>query len=58
VLIMWLWAALIAFGTVIASLYTGPAVLATLGAMTLVTVVLTFLLPMLNKPRLPLVEEG
>jgi UDP-GlcNAc:undecaprenyl-phosphate GlcNAc-1-phosphate transferase len=58
VFIMWLWAALIAFGTVIASLYTGPAVLATLGAMTLVTIVLTFVLPVLSKPRLPLVEEG
>jgi UDP-GlcNAc:undecaprenyl-phosphate GlcNAc-1-phosphate transferase len=26
VLIMWLWAALVAFGTVLASLYTGPLV--------------------------------
>ena len=32
VFIMWLWAALIAFGTVLASLYTGPAVIVALSA--------------------------
>lgn len=52
VLIMWLWAALIAFGTVVASLYTGPRMWGALGVMTLVTVALTFLLPVLRKPVL------
>ena len=49
VLIMWMWAALVAFGTVLASLYSGPWVVAVVGAMTLVTVVLTFLLPRLHR---------
>lgn len=51
VLIMWLWAALVAFGTVLASLYSGPWVVATLGAMLLTTIVLTFLLPRLHRAR-------
>ena len=58
VLIMWMWAALVAFGTVLASLYSGPWVVAAVGAMTLVTVVLTFLLPRLHRPRLPVTEVG
>jgi UDP-GlcNAc:undecaprenyl-phosphate/decaprenyl-phosphate GlcNAc-1-phosphate transferase len=58
VFIMWLWAALVAFGTVLASLYSGPWVVATVAAMTLVTVVLTFLLPRLRRPRLPVTEDG
>ena len=58
VFIMWLWAALVAFGTVIASLYSGPQVVMALLAMTLVTIVLTFLLPRLRKPRLPVLEDG
>jgi UDP-GlcNAc:undecaprenyl-phosphate GlcNAc-1-phosphate transferase len=58
VFIMWLWAALVAFGAVLASLYSGAWVVATLGAMTLTTVVLTFLLPRLHRPRLPVLEEG
>lgn len=45
VLIMWSWAALIAFGSVLASLYTGPWMWSGLAVMTLVTVVATFLLP-------------
>ena len=45
VLIMWMWAALVAFGTVLASLYDGRLVWLSLAAMTVVTVVLTFLLP-------------
>jgi UDP-GlcNAc:undecaprenyl-phosphate GlcNAc-1-phosphate transferase len=58
VLIMWLWAALVAFGTVLASLYSGPWAIAAVGGMTLLTVVLTFLLPRLRRPRLPAAEEG
>jgi UDP-GlcNAc:undecaprenyl-phosphate GlcNAc-1-phosphate transferase len=58
VLIMWMWAALVAFGTVLASLYSGLWVVAAVGGMTLVTVVLTFLLPRLHRPRLPAVEPG
>ncbi|MCD4534406.1 undecaprenyl/decaprenyl-phosphate alpha-N-acetylglucosaminyl 1-phosphate transferase [Nocardioides sp. cx-169] len=56
VVIMWLWAALIAFGTVLASLYTGPRMWAALGAMAAVTVLLTFLLPVVHRPRI-LVED-
>ncbi|MCD4526194.1 glycosyltransferase family 4 protein [Nocardioides sp. cx-173] len=52
VVIMWLWAALIAFGTVLASLYTGPRMWAALGAMAAVTVLLTFLLPVVHRPRI------
>jgi UDP-GlcNAc:undecaprenyl-phosphate/decaprenyl-phosphate GlcNAc-1-phosphate transferase len=58
VFIMWLWAALVAFGTVIASLYSGPPVIVALLVMSLVTIVLTFLLPRVRKPRLPVLEEG
>jgi len=52
VVIMWLWAALIAFGTVLASLYTGPRMWGALGAMAILTVMLTFILPVLRRPRL------
>src|SRR4051794_2157129 len=58
VFIMWLWAALIAFGTVLASLYSGPAVVVALLGGLLLTIVLTFLLPVVRKPRLPVLEEG
>jgi UDP-GlcNAc:undecaprenyl-phosphate GlcNAc-1-phosphate transferase len=57
VFIMWMWAALVAFGTVLASLYTGPWMWTSLTAMALVTVALTFLLPMLQKPRVLTAEE-
>ena len=50
VLIMWLWAALIAFGTVLASLYAGPRMWVSLGVMVVVTLCLTFLLPVLHRP--------
>ena len=53
VFIMWMWAGLVAFGTVLASLYTGPWMWISLAAMTLVTVVATFLLPIIHKPQLP-----
>lgn len=52
VVIMWLWAALIAFGTVLASLYTGPRMWGALGAMATVTLLLTFILPVVHRPQL------
>jgi UDP-GlcNAc:undecaprenyl-phosphate GlcNAc-1-phosphate transferase len=58
VLIMWLWAALVAFGTVLAGLYSGLWVVAVLAGMTLLTIVLTFVLPRLHRPRLPVLDEG
>jgi len=58
VLIMWLWAGLVAFGTVLASLYSGWWVVGVLGTMTTATVVLTFVLPRVKAPRLPVLEEG
>jgi len=51
VLIMWLWAGLIAFGTVLASLYTGPRVWVGVGLMAVLTVALTFLLPVVHRPE-------
>ncbi len=47
VLLMWLWAALIAFGTVFASLFAGWLVWLGLGLGLAVTLVLTFLVPVL-----------
>ena len=58
VFIMWLWAALVAFGTVLASLYTGPLMWASLITMTVVTVVLTFVLPIVHKPQLRVHDEA
>ena len=58
VLIMWLWAALVAFGTVLASLYSGWWVVLALTAMVLVTIGLTFLLPRLHRPRLQVTEAA
>lgn len=51
VVIMWIWAGLIAFSTVVASLRTGPAVWALLATGFVVTVGLTFVLPKLRRPR-------
>ena len=53
VLIMWLWAGLVAFGTVLASLYGGPAVWVSLAAMALVTVVGTIVIPIAHRPQSP-----
>ncbi len=50
VLIMWLWAGLIAFGTVVASLYAGPRMWGSIAVMAVATVCLTFLLPVLHRP--------
>ena len=58
VFIMWLWAGLVAFGTVLASLYTGPLMWASLAAMALLTVVLTFVLPVVHKPQLRVHDES
>ncbi|WP_017935503.1 glycosyltransferase family 4 protein [Nocardioides sp. Iso805N] len=53
VLIMWLWAALIGFGSVLASLYTGPWMWGGVAAMVVVTLALTFLLPKVSAPGHP-----
>ncbi|WP_109507643.1 glycosyltransferase family 4 protein [Nocardioides speluncae] len=45
VMIMWLWAGLVAFGSVLASLFSGVWVVLTLAAMLSFTVAATFLLP-------------
>lgn len=58
VFIMWLWAALIAFGTVIVSLYTGPVMWTGLGVATVLTIAATFLLPIVHRPRLPHLQHG
>jgi UDP-GlcNAc:undecaprenyl-phosphate GlcNAc-1-phosphate transferase len=53
VLIMWLWAGLASMGTVLVSLYPGRTVVwVSLGLMALVTVVLTFLIPIVRRPRI------
>lgn len=50
VLIMWMWAALVAFGTVLMSLYAGEVWMwVAVGAMAVLTVAGTFLLPRLNR---------
>src|SRR4051794_392977 len=51
VLIMWMWAALVAGSTVVISLYTGPLMWSVIAAASVVTVVLTFVLPKLHRPR-------
>lgn len=59
VLIMWMWAALASFGTVLVSLYPGRMVVwGFLGATALVTVVLTFLIPIIRKPRIGVLPEA
>lgn len=59
VLIMWLWAALASLGAVLVSLYPGRTLVwASLGAMALVTVVLTFLIPVIRKPRIGALPEA
>jgi UDP-GlcNAc:undecaprenyl-phosphate GlcNAc-1-phosphate transferase len=53
VLIMWLWAGLIAFGGVLASLYAGRVTTVLLAAWVVLTVVLTFVLPRVQRPSSP-----
>jgi len=50
VLIMWMWAAMLGFGSVIASLYTGTWMWASLLGMLVVALVVTFALPRVRKP--------
>jgi UDP-GlcNAc:undecaprenyl-phosphate GlcNAc-1-phosphate transferase len=57
VLVMWLWAGLIAFGAVLIALYSGPLTWALLGLGALLTVALTFLVPRVQRPREARVEE-
>ncbi len=57
VLIMWMWAGLMAFGTVLASLYTGALMWAALAGAAAVTIALTFLVPVVQKPHLSHPEE-
>ncbi len=54
VLIMWLWAALIAFGGVLASLYAGRVTMVVLFVWVVLTVALTFLLPRLQRHAPPI----
>jgi UDP-GlcNAc:undecaprenyl-phosphate GlcNAc-1-phosphate transferase len=58
VLIMWMWAALVAGSTVVISLYTGPLMWSAIAVATLLTVTLTFLLPVVHRPRLPSHESA
>ncbi len=58
VFIMWMWAALVAFGTVLASLFTGGWMWGSVGAMAVVTIGLTFLLPKLQRSQVTLPDEG
>ncbi len=57
VVIMWLWAALIAFGTVLASLYVGWKMWTALGVMAVVVLVLTFLVPVVHRRHLGVAAE-
>jgi len=50
VVIMWFWAGLLAFGAVTASLYTGPEVWIAIGGGLAVTLLLTFVLPVVHRP--------
>ncbi|MGA8845861.1 MAG: MraY family glycosyltransferase [Nocardioides sp.] len=50
VLIMWVWAGVIAFSTVLASLYTGPRVWASISTGVILALLLTFVLPALHRP--------
>jgi len=58
VLLMWLWAALIGFGTVLASLFQGPLMWTSLSVMVVVTLVLTFLVPNAPAPAFLAEEDG
>jgi UDP-GlcNAc:undecaprenyl-phosphate GlcNAc-1-phosphate transferase len=53
VLIMWLWAALIAFGGVLASIYSSTTTTLVLVGWVLLTVAMTFFVPRLHRPGRP-----
>jgi UDP-GlcNAc:undecaprenyl-phosphate GlcNAc-1-phosphate transferase len=57
VVIMWLWAGLIAFGTVLVSLYTGMLMWSALMAATSITITLTFLVPVVQTPTVSAADE-
>jgi UDP-GlcNAc:undecaprenyl-phosphate GlcNAc-1-phosphate transferase len=52
VLILWLWAALIAFSVVVISLYTGVLMWAAIAFGVVFTLAATFLLPTIQRPHL------
>jgi UDP-GlcNAc:undecaprenyl-phosphate GlcNAc-1-phosphate transferase len=52
VLIMWMWAALVAGSTVVISLYTGPLMWSVIVVATVLTVALTVVLPVVHRPHL------
>ena len=54
---MWMWAALVAGTTVVVSLYTGPLMWTGIAAATVLTVVLTLILPGVRRPHLAVPEE-
>jgi UDP-GlcNAc:undecaprenyl-phosphate GlcNAc-1-phosphate transferase len=58
VLIMWMWAALVAGSTVVISLYTGPLMWSGIAGATILTVALTFVLPMIRRPGRARPEPG
>jgi UDP-GlcNAc:undecaprenyl-phosphate GlcNAc-1-phosphate transferase len=51
VLIMWMWAGILACSAVLASLVRGPVVWISIVTMLLVAVLMTFVLPVLHRPR-------
>ena len=53
VVIMWVWAGVIAFSTVLASLYTGPPVWVAVSGGFVFAMLLTFVLPVLHRPGNP-----
>jgi UDP-GlcNAc:undecaprenyl-phosphate GlcNAc-1-phosphate transferase len=52
VMIMWMWAALVAGSTVVISLYTGPVMWSAIALAAVLTVALTFVLPIIHRPHL------
>jgi UDP-GlcNAc:undecaprenyl-phosphate GlcNAc-1-phosphate transferase len=58
VLIMWMWAALVAGSTVVISLYTGPVMWGGIATAAAMTIGLTFVLPVVHRPRLPVHEDA
>ncbi|MFT3872467.1 MAG: MraY family glycosyltransferase [Nocardioides sp.] len=58
VLILWLWAALLSFGAVVISLYTGPLMWTGIGSAVLITIAATFILPIVHRPKEPPADAG
>ncbi|MGH3414442.1 MAG: glycosyltransferase family 4 protein [Marmoricola sp.] len=50
VIIIWMWAGLIAFGAVLASLYAGPVIWAVLAVAVAAAIAVTFVLPRVSRP--------